>query len=249
MIVIGDVHGCYETLMALVAKLPEDKIIFAGDLIDRGPNSKKVVQWVMDNSDRCQCVTGNHEQMLLNAVENKDRRGVAQMWLQNGGVETLDSYFPLSVSRTVYGDLDDDVSSEVGTEREKRNRLDIPKEHLDFFRGLPLYIDGDDFFVSHSCWNPCMDWGMALNLNDREGRSTGLTWYRGVPGKLPNGKFHIFGHTPVPSPEITDYSADIDTGAFHVSGKEIGYGRLTALQFPSMKLFHQENIDKMGHQF
>ena len=48
--VIGDIHGCFDTFMALVAKLPKDaKICLAGDLIDRGPKSRQVVQYVMDN--------------------------------------------------------------------------------------------------------------------------------------------------------------------------------------------------------
>ena len=45
MYIIGDVHGCYNTLMELIAKLPKDaKLCFVGDLIDRGPNSKDVVE-------------------------------------------------------------------------------------------------------------------------------------------------------------------------------------------------------------
>ena len=65
MIIIGDVHGCYKTLIALIEKLPKDRnITFVGDLIDRGPGSKDVVEFVRKNNYRC--VRGNHEDMAKN---------------------------------------------------------------------------------------------------------------------------------------------------------------------------------------
>lgn len=58
MIVIGDVHGEYDMLMRLMDTLPHKNIIFVGDLIDRGPDSSKVVSFVKDNGYKC--VVGNH---------------------------------------------------------------------------------------------------------------------------------------------------------------------------------------------
>jgi serine/threonine protein phosphatase 1 len=74
--VIGDVHGHYDTLIALVAKLPRDaQLIFVGDLIDRGEQSAEVVRFVRENNHLC--VMGNHEdlmagygQFVLNAYKN-----------------------------------------------------------------------------------------------------------------------------------------------------------------------------------
>jgi serine/threonine protein phosphatase 1 len=81
MIVIGDVHGCYKTLMELIKQFPKDeKICFVGDLIDRGKDSKKVLDFVFDN--RYDCVMGNHEEMMLTDMN---------MWVCNGGFETIDS--------------------------------------------------------------------------------------------------------------------------------------------------------------
>lgn len=80
MIIIGDVHGCYETLMALIEKLPKNrKIVFCGDLIDRGEHSRKVVDFVKNGG--YDCVQGNHEWMAyddhasfkLNGGKNTDR--------------------------------------------------------------------------------------------------------------------------------------------------------------------------------
>lgn len=82
MIIIGDVHGCYKTLMALLEKLPKDRnITFVGDLIDRGPDSKSVVDFVRKNNHRC--VKGNHEDMAKNNPTE---------WLKHGGMQTFNSY-------------------------------------------------------------------------------------------------------------------------------------------------------------
>lgn len=82
MIIIGDVHGCYKTLMALIDKLPkEQKICFVGDLVDRGPENKKVLDFVMSNFH--DCVMGNHEEMMI-----YDR----QMWACNGGLITYNEF-------------------------------------------------------------------------------------------------------------------------------------------------------------
>jgi serine/threonine protein phosphatase 1 len=82
MIVIGDVHGDYEALMDLMEILPQTRdICFVGDLIDRGPKSKEVLQFVMDN--KFKSVLGNHEDMML-----YDRR----LWHSNGARETIKSF-------------------------------------------------------------------------------------------------------------------------------------------------------------
>ena len=82
MIIIGDVHGCYKTLVALLDKLPKDRnITFVGDLIDRGPGSKEIVKLVRENDYRC--VRGNHEDMAKNNPTD---------WLKHGGMQTFNSY-------------------------------------------------------------------------------------------------------------------------------------------------------------
>ena len=82
MIVIGDVHGCFYTLMELMDLLPGDDICFVGDLIDRGRNSSQVVDFVINN--QFDCVLGNHEEFMITGDE--------RLWQINGGDATLDSY-------------------------------------------------------------------------------------------------------------------------------------------------------------
>ena len=93
-IAIGDIHGCLAPFQDLLVGLkvqPDDTIVFLGDAVDRGPDSRGVVETLLELKDRCQLVTilGNHEEMLLAAVD-----GTVPLhdWLIHGGDETLDSY-------------------------------------------------------------------------------------------------------------------------------------------------------------
>ena len=82
--IIGDIAGRFDELMLLLQKMPPaDLILAVGDLIDRGPKSKEVIQWFIDNTDKADSLYGNHEDMM---VSN------SPWWLHNGGAETLKSY-------------------------------------------------------------------------------------------------------------------------------------------------------------
>jgi len=87
MIVIGDVHGAYDALVRLIEKLPEDDICFAGDLVDRGPQSRQVLDYVIENG--WDAVKGNHELMMYQSSYDQQMKG---MWRRVGGQECLDSY-------------------------------------------------------------------------------------------------------------------------------------------------------------
>lgn len=223
MIIIGDVHGCYKTLLAMVEQFPDDeKIIMVGDLIDRGPSSEEVVQWAIDNKDRVRSVQGNHENMLLRSLGGE--WGYLNMFLRNGGTSTFQSY---------------------RTEEQNKNPNDysfdiFPQEHIDYFKSMPLFIEEDGLFVSHSSYCCQIPWEEARS---GEGDNYSLQWNRTPASPLPNGKFHVFGHTIGSEPTVTPHFASIDTGVFWLRGKDEGNGRLTAIQFPSKKIYHQETID------
>jgi serine/threonine protein phosphatase 1 len=125
--VIGDVHGQFKALMMLIDQIKlktDDQLFFLGDLIDRGPQSAQVVDWVMRNGHICLC--GNHEQMCLEAFTMLDAPHAWQGWLGNGGAKTLESYG---------GEL-------------------IPDEHLNWMSQLPLYADLGDVWLVHAGLNP-----------------------------------------------------------------------------------------------
>ena len=124
-IVIGDIHGCYEELDTLLLSLEDkkeynkntDRLIFLGDYIDRGKDSRLVVKRIrelQENNDNVIALMGNHEDMLLDYW-----RGLDSNWMNNGGYSTLDSY------REYYKEFKDDV---------------------EWMRTLPIYYE-DEYFV------------------------------------------------------------------------------------------------------
>jgi serine/threonine protein phosphatase 1 len=127
---IGDIHGCFSKLEALIAHCTayagrrQFSFVFLGDYVDRGPDSRRVIEelmsWADHRSDASIFLKGNHEDMLASALA--DSRAVNE-WLTHGGVETLESY---NVN---------DVSA-------------LPKAHTDWMKMLPLsHDDGRRFFV------------------------------------------------------------------------------------------------------
>jgi serine/threonine protein phosphatase 1 len=90
---IGDVHGCdtaLATLLDFVAPTADDTVVFLGDLVDRGPGTKQVIEMVLDLESQCRVIViqGNHEEMLLNALNGLGWK----MWIRFGGQMVLDSY-------------------------------------------------------------------------------------------------------------------------------------------------------------
>jgi len=93
-IAIGDIHGCLlalERLLAEIRPTAEDTVVALGDYVDRGPDSRGAIEALIELGRRTQLVPllGNHEEMLLKALERPDE---VDGWLMYGGRETLDSY-------------------------------------------------------------------------------------------------------------------------------------------------------------
>ncbi|WP_373535273.1 metallophosphoesterase family protein [Microcoleus sp.] len=130
-IVIGDVHGHYDGLMLLLEALApslKDRVYFLGDLIDRGPKSAQVLDFVQHSP--YQTLLGNHEQLMLEALSGPqvDMRAW-QFWMYSGGEATVASY------------------KETGM---------MPYKHLDWLRSLPTYIDLGDIWLVHAGVHPAM---------------------------------------------------------------------------------------------
>jgi serine/threonine protein phosphatase 1 len=127
-IVIGDVHGHYNGLMTLleaIAPNSDDMVYFLGDLIDRGPHSAQVLNFVKQSPYTC--LLGNHEQMLLDVLGDGEIYGPAlQAWLYSGGHATVNSY----------GDGG------------------IPPEDIDWIRTLPTHLDLGDYWLVHAGVHP-----------------------------------------------------------------------------------------------
>ncbi|MBD2435303.1 metallophosphoesterase family protein [Nostoc sp. FACHB-110] len=129
-IVIGDVHGHYEGLMTLleaIAPTSADQIYFLGDLIDRGPHSCHVVNFVQQNN--YSCLLGNHEQMLLSIfTQNNVPAQALQAWLYSGGQATLSSY----------------------------EQSTIRQDHIEWLETLPTYLDLGDIWLTHAGLDPAL---------------------------------------------------------------------------------------------
>jgi serine/threonine protein phosphatase 1 len=119
--VIGDIHGCLRPLQRVLEKIaprPGDEVVFIGDYIDRGPQSREVVDHLLGLPYRCVFLLGNHEKMLLDYLDGKDEG----LFLANGGLATIQSY--------------------------GGHVANIPPAHLGFFRSLrPMYDTFGHVFV------------------------------------------------------------------------------------------------------
>lgn len=239
MIILTDIHGNYDTLMALLAMIPEEEkakgIVVCGDLIDRGPKSRQVVQWAIDN--KIPCVKGNHEQMMVDWIANGCRYG-DMLWLGNGGDKALDSY-----KEKPKVDFDDD-DYVPGQYLKGEINMEVFKKHALWMDSLPFYIEFPDIkndegrylVISHS------NIGNVWNVKDTERGQAEITW--GRPHKIKDVPeiYNVIGHTPQENgARLRKIYANIDTGCFYTRG---GYGKLTALQFPEMIIYEHENIDK-----
>lgn len=189
---VGDVHGCLESLETLIKHIRpqlDDTIIFLGDLIDRGNNSKGVLDYVMQLQQRCyvQCIMGNHEEMLLGAPLDPEMR---EAWLYHGGQETLQSF---------------------GLPPDATGLAQIPSTYIQFFQSMLPFIETERFIFSHA--TPLAKVPMAQQ------DAHGLRWNRftaHADHRHMSGKTIVCGHTPQFSgkPWVQDGLVVIDTHAF-----------------------------------
>lgn len=240
MIVIGDIHGNFNTFMALLDMIPQEEkdkgIVISGDLIDRGPKSMQVVQWCIDNKDKVQVTKGNHEEMMVNwNINGCSYRDT--LWINNGGLNTLDSYRKEYKNTQLESDVD----------------WELFDKHCNFMNLLPYYLefpdvknsDGRYLVVSHSNINNV--WSLRNTIEEKDRKRFVFETIWGRPYKIKDVPeiYNIVGHTIQENgPRIRKNYSCIDTGCFYTRG---GYGRLTALQFPEMIIYEHENIDsKIG---
>lgn len=223
--IIGDVHGCYKSLLALIEQFPNkqnSKIVFVGDLIDRGSNSCEVVKFIMDNN--YDCVKGNHEEIFLEYAPSKENEDLSdsKYWLfKCGGEQTLKSY----TSKDEY------------------------YKQYDFIKTLPLYLEYKDYkttdnrylVVSHSAVGKVWDKRDSKDKFDIEDFENQLLYkrYKQFDNK---DIFNVYGHTPRSEAKLTSFDANVDLGCVYKKEKVIN-PRLCALEFPSMNIYTQENLE------
>ena len=177
VIAIGDVHGCATALrrmLELIAPNPNDTLVILGDCIDRGPDSRGVIDQVLALRKQCElvCILGNHEEMMLNFL---DGRWQPDDWLECGGLATLKSY------------------------TSRRDQKDIPSDHVDFIRTWIDCYQTDTHFFVHASYEP-----ERLLEEQRPQTLRWHSLRDWVPEPHESGKIAVVGHTSLKDGEILD---------------------------------------------
>lgn len=211
---IGDVHGCIHQLRELEAVIAEDALniegekwlITVGDHIDRGADSRAVIEHVLSAAPRGFrrfSLLGNHEAMLLDFLREPL---VHTYYLDEGGRETLASYGIELPARPSAGALEQWYAADR-----------LPQSHLEFMTGLPLYLSLPGWLFVHAGIRP----GIPLGMQSEED----LIWIRTpfLTSQLTGGLRVVHGHTPGKDIVVTPHRIDIDTHCFHT-------GKLSAVR-------------------
>ncbi len=204
---IGDVHGCLPQLLEVERQIEADArggegekwIVMLGDYVDRGPQSAQVLDHLLQQPppgfERF-CLMGNHEQMMLDFLDDPLTNAY---WLEQGGLETLQSYSRHPKDASERG--------EAGQQ--------IPADHLRFIDGLAVSLSLPGWIFVHAGIRP----GRTL----AEQTDEDLLWIREpfLSGRLVGAPRVVHGHTPSSEPVVTPYRVCLDTQCFRT-------GRLTA---------------------
>lgn len=218
-IAIGDIHGCVAAVDALLKAIrpdPDDTIVTLGDYIDRGPDSRGVIERLLSLSRECRLVPlrGNHEAMLLEALQDS---GAIRKWLTCGGTDALRSY----------------GWSSGGPKRTLTSWF--PERHHTLIAETKLYHETSTHIFVHA--------GLLPHLPLDRQPEVALLWRITNPQSVApheSGKVTIVGHTPQSSGEVLDLGHLIDIDTNCVRG-----GWLTALDVDTRQLWQADVNGKL----
>lgn len=239
-IAVSDIHGCIKTFRALledqVVLSKEDELYLLGDYVDRGPDSKGVLDYIIELKEsgyKVRALKGNHEEMMWKAAINPND---APLWLVNGGQQALASFKVDEPSK-------------------------IPQKYLDFIQSLEYSIEVDNFIFVHAGLNFKGEeeeksnqssgflWRMHNPLKDQHAMMWIRYWYADIDWHWLRDRVIVHGHTPRSTDEIwdmydelsTSQVIDIDNGCF--ARNHPGMGQLCAFDATNLDLYFQQNIE------
>jgi serine/threonine protein phosphatase 1 len=234
VLITADPHGCFLTFEKLyrdmTARFPGEPFIVAGDIPDRGPRTRQLIQFLIDN--KIHCLQGNHDLLMWGSRETPAIW--EPCWFRNGGLRALQSY----------------CRCHVAPERMNRDRnphicpaMPILAAHRVWLKALPLYFDLPH--LKHTNGRPLMITHAPIFMDeipiDQLARHENFVWNNVYPPRQIEW-FNVHGHLPrVDGPQITEWFANIDSGC--VFPEEPGLGKMTCLRFPSMEVFQQPYVD------
>ena len=212
---VGDVHGRADLLAPLLGRIDQDLAIhpvaqalqiFLGDYIDRGPDSRAVLDLLIGRKRRYEMLylRGNHEAYARAAL---DDFSILPEWMRMGGAQTFLSYGLRPPERADAKSLEDAAYA---------FRQTMPDDHRHFIENLALSFSCGDFFFAHAGVRP----GILLEKQAEQD----LLWIRNdfLLHEEDFGKVIVHGHTPAMAPDVRQNRINIDTGAYAT-------GRLTCL--------------------
>lgn len=212
---IGDIHGRSDLLDRIAEKIRSDlgsipgeecATVTLGDYIDRGPDSRGVLDRLAQNPFPTPYVAlkGNHEELFESFLRDPS---VGRHWRQLGGFETLHSY-GIPVGQLLIGKQFEEASAAL--------RAAVPTPHFAFLSSLKTSFEWHRYFLCHA--------GIRPGVSFERQSDQDLLWIRDefLNSRMSFGKVVVHGHTPAEQPEDLPNRINIDTGAFAT-------GRLTCV--------------------
>ena len=213
---VGDIHGCDPLFGKLLDRLesfahPTAKLVLVGDYVDRGDHSAEALRRIHRmqrdaGPELMICLRGNHDQMLLDFLDDPKRTGVG--WFRHGGLQTLASYgipgVPQTADEAHWAEARDRLRAAMGPEIEA------------WLRGLPLSWQSGNVLVTHAGADP----GRSPAQQSEQALLWGHPDFETMPRS--DGIWVVHGHTITDSTRPRDGRIPVDTGAYAT-------GRLTAV--------------------
>lgn len=226
--VIPDIHGHINTLKYLIENRinlsKDDAVYFLGDYIDRGPDSKGVIDYIMSlqsSGFEVHCIRGNHEDYCLKSWEADQKRflfrsNIEKDWRKHGATKTLQSF---------------------GAKRPR----EINKFYIDWIKATKYYIELDKCILVHA--------GLNFKINNPFEDVNSMMWLRDfkVDMEKTGGKKVIHGHIPVEMSMIELFKNNnynflsLDNGIYYTN--KDGYGNLLAYNIDTDEIVIQNNMD------
>ena len=224
--VFPDIHGCIQTLQFTFEKIirpdKSDHVYFTGDFINKGPDSKGVLDYVfslIEQGYQVHAVRGNHEQLLLNALEDESK---VNDFLVKGGLDTLESFSSASVT-------------------------EIPEHYIRFMDELPYFIELEDYFIVHAGFNfaapdPFKDLDSMLYIRDFSIDPATVNYKRIIHGHYALPLEEILYNLI----ERKSYALNIDNGCVYTHRE--GMGNLFVLNLDDLSYHIQPCLDEHNYE-
>lgn len=227
---ISDIHGNYRTFLRALEAIqlsPNDELFLLGDYVDKGPNSRKLINHILQleqDGYQVNCLLGNHEVYMLNGMEIQEDPSYFTNWLRAGGRTTLPNYLLDEEAKLLHADI---------------------QVHLEWMKERPVLIETEDYLLVHAGFNfrspdPFKDTAAMLQIRN---------WYDDINLGWLGDRCIVHGHTPMRKDAILSQQNsqqhklpvfNIDGGCFY-EGE--GFGHLAIFDLDQRSFQTVPNMD------